>query len=191
MEGLIGIAFWLFIIIAIFGSQAKKKGAADTQKPAMAEKPAAAQQSAMPQRPAVVQKPAMAEKPMAVQKPAGYRRAAAAQKPAESRMAVTAGETRPNAIVEKAKSNAAAQAEDLTLQEIEASHGHAEHQEEEAVPHSRSCQTLEAGGKVTEAWDNLLGTTEDLMVKGYDGNLQFERDFVGEALDMLGHISEV
>ena len=33
--------------------------------------------------------------------------------------------------------------------------------------------------------ENLLGSVEDLMVKGYDGNLSFERDFVGEAMDMI------
>jgi hypothetical protein len=37
--------------------------------------------------------------------------------------------------------------------------------------------------------DNMLGSVEDLMVKGYDGNLCFERDFVGEGLDMISRFT--
>lgn len=38
--------------------------------------------------------------------------------------------------------------------------------------------------------DSILGTVSDLMAKGYSGNLSFERDFVGEAMDMLaGYLS--
>lgn len=31
----------------------------------------------------------------------------------------------------------------------------------------------------------ILGDVSDLMVKGYDGNMTFERDFLGEAMDMI------
>lgn len=34
---------------------------------------------------------------------------------------------------------------------------------------------------------DILGTITDLMVKGYEGNLCFERDFLGEAMDMISH----
>ena len=37
--------------------------------------------------------------------------------------------------------------------------------------------------------ENMLGNIEDLMIKGYDGNLCFERDFVGEGLDMISRFS--
>ena len=37
--------------------------------------------------------------------------------------------------------------------------------------------------------ENLLGTVEDLMVKGYEGHLCFERDFVGEAMDMINRFT--
>lgn len=37
--------------------------------------------------------------------------------------------------------------------------------------------------------ENMLGTIEDLMVKGYEGNLCFERDFVGEAMDMISRFT--
>lgn len=36
-----------------------------------------------------------------------------------------------------------------------------------------------------EDGEYLLGSVYDLMVKGYDGNLNFERDFIGEAMDMI------
>ena len=58
--------------------------------------------------------------------------------------------------------------------------------EKEARP-----QILErAAGNVAKYKENqtnesLLGNIEDLMVKGYDGELSFERDFVAEALDMI------
>jgi len=29
----------------------------------------------------------------------------------------------------------------------------------------------------------------DLMIKGYDGNLCFERDFVGEGMDMISRFT--
>ena len=32
---------------------------------------------------------------------------------------------------------------------------------------------------------STLGDVNDLIVKGYDGNMEFERDFIGEAMDML------
>ena len=34
-----------------------------------------------------------------------------------------------------------------------------------------------------------LGSTEDLIVKGYDGKLEYERDFVREGEDFLARIS--
>ena len=30
---------------------------------------------------------------------------------------------------------------------------------------------------------------EDLMIKGYDGKLPFERDFVGEGMDMISRFT--
>ena len=37
--------------------------------------------------------------------------------------------------------------------------------------------------------ESMLGSVEDLMVKGYDGNLCFERDFLGEAMDMISRFT--
>ena len=103
-------------------------------------------------------------------------------------MAKKAAENRNTTIVERAKSNTNKLREDETLKEIEQMHGHEEHHEEAAVAHSRNCQTLGEKG-TEEVSESLLGSTEDLIVKGYSGNLQFDRDFLGEASDMLSAIS--
>lgn len=87
-------------------------------------------------------------------------------------------------IVDRAKNNNARFGEDTTLQEIESLHGHSEHREPEAEMHSRNCQSMKNANSELMV-DSYLGTTEDLIVKGYSGTMQFERDFVGEGLDML------
>lgn len=67
---------------------------------------------------------------------------------------------------------------DVTLQTMEAEHHHSErvtpakhHNPEDVIP------------------ENVLGRVEDLMVKGYDGKLCFERDFVGEGNDMISRFT--
>lgn len=77
-------------------------------------------------------------------------------------------------ILERAKANAEEDKVDVTLETMEAEHNHSErvsaavhHHPEDIIP------------------ENVLGNIEDLMIKGYDGNLCFERDFVGEGLDMV------
>lgn len=85
----------------------------------------------------------------------------------------------------KAMANNARLAEDRALKEIEQMHGHKEKVEKQVVEHSRNCQTLVADTDTILASESILGSVDDLMVKGYSGNLQFERDFLAEAMDML------
>ena len=87
-------------------------------------------------------------------------------------------EARNTSILERAQKNTDADKEDVTLNTMEAEHRHSErvsaavhHHPEDVIPES------------------MLGSVEDLMVKGYDGNLCFERDFVGEALDMISRFT--
>lgn len=87
-------------------------------------------------------------------------------------------EERNTTILQRAKGNAAENKEDVTLNTMEEEHQHSErvsaavhHHPEDIIP------------------ENMLGTLEDLMVKGYDGNLCFERDFVGEAMDMISRFT--
>lgn len=87
-------------------------------------------------------------------------------------------EARNTTILQRAKTNTDADKVDVTLETMEAEHNHSErvapavhHHPEDSIPES------------------MLGSIEDLMVKGFDGNLCFERDFVGEAMDMISHFT--
>ena len=84
----------------------------------------------------------------------------------------------PQTILQRAKANAQEDKVDVTLQTMEAEHNHSErvsaavhHHPEDIMP------------------ENMLGNIEDLMIKGYDGNLCFERDFLGEAMDMISRFT--
>ena len=87
-------------------------------------------------------------------------------------------EARNTSILQRAKANAEEDKVDVTLETMEAEHNHSErvsvaehHHPEDIIP------------------ENMLGKIEDLMIKGYDGNLCFERDFVGEGLDMISRFT--
>lgn len=95
-------------------------------------------------------------------------------------------------IVQRAVKNNARFADDTTQKELEAMHGHSEAQQGLAQEHSRNCQTLHTkaadGAKIIEAeTQSMFGSVEDLIAMGYSGNLEFERDFLGEGLDMINN----
>lgn len=95
-------------------------------------------------------------------------------------------------IVQRAVKNNARFADDTTQKELEAMHGHSEAQQRMAQEHSRNCQTLHTkaadGAKIIEAeTQRMFGSVEDLIAMGYSGNLEFERDFLGEGLDMINN----
>ena len=95
----------------------------------------------------------------------------------------------PTNIVDRAKRNTNKYAEDTTLEQLEKEHKHSEREskaeaayvakerEEHRKLHTEPIPPVEE--------ESLLGSVQDLMIKGYDGNLSFERDFVGEAMDLL------
>lgn len=85
---------------------------------------------------------------------------------------------RTTTINERAKANTDAQKTDVTLETMEAEHNHSERVAPAVHHHPEDVMG-----------ESMLGTVEDLMVKGYDGNLCFERDFVGEGLDMISRFS--
>lgn len=90
-----------------------------------------------------------------------------------------------NSIVDRAKLNNAKLAEDETLKEIEVFHGHKETHASEKVQHDAACQALKHDDNAVLAEESLLGSIDDLMAKGYSGDLSFDRDFIGEAMDMI------
>ncbi len=81
-------------------------------------------------------------------------------------------------ILQRAKANAQEDKEDVTLRSLEELHGHSAHVGPAVHHHPED-----------EIPENMLGKIEDLMVKGYEGDLCFERDFVGEAMDMVAKFS--
>ena len=95
-------------------------------------------------------------------------------------------------IVQRAMKNNARFADDTTQKELETMHGHSEAQQSIKQEHSRNCQTLHTkaadGAKVIEAeTQSMFGSVWDLIAMGYSGNLEFERDFLGEGLDMINN----
>lgn len=102
---------------------------------------------------------------------------------------VAAKSAQPTNIVDRAKQNANKYTEDTTLEQLEKEHKHSEREskaeaayvakerEEHRKLHTEPIPLVEE--------ESLLGSVQDLMIKGYDGNLSFERDFVGEAMDLL------
>lgn len=95
-------------------------------------------------------------------------------------------------IVQRAVKNNARFADDTTQKELETMHGHSEAQQRIKQEHSRNCQTLHSkaadGAKIIEAeTQSMFGSVEDLIAMGYSGNLEFERDFLGEGLDMINN----
>lgn len=92
----------------------------------------------------------------------------------------------------ESRENNARFADDTTQKELETMHGHSEAQQKMAQEHSRNCQTLHTkaadGAKIIEAeTQSMFGSVEDLIAMGYSGNLEFERDFLGEGLDMINN----
>lgn len=101
-------------------------------------------------------------------------------------------------ILAKAQKNAKKYEKDTTLEQLEQEHKHSEQvkptmtkeehtRQKEAHPHDAA----HVSDVVSAESESILGTIEDLMVKGYDSNLSYERDFVGEAMDMIGRFSVV
>lgn len=96
-------------------------------------------------------------------------------------------------IVQRAKSNTKKYEADETLHELESEHKHSEKvsSAEAAYVAKDRAEHLKMHMEPTPSVEdeNLLGSIEDLMVKGYDGNLSFERDFLGEAMDMINRFT--
>lgn len=117
-------------------------------------------------------------------------RAQQAQRP-QMQQRVQPQQSNPD-IVQRAVKNNARFADDTTQKELETMHGHSEAQQRMAQEHSRNCQTLHTkaadGAKIIEAeTQSMFGSVEDLIAMGYSGNLEFERDFLGEGLDMINN----
>lgn len=157
------IIIWAIILGAIFYINKKSKNAGSKNTQPNKPRP---QQKQMQQRAQQAQRPQMQQR-------------------------VQPQQSNPD-IVQRAVKNNARFAEDTTQKELETMHGHSEAQQRMAQEHSRNCQTLHTkaadGAKIIEAeTQSMFGSVEDLIAMGYSGNLEFERDFLGEGLDMINN----
>ena len=136
------------------------------------------------------QQPQMQQRAQQAQRPQMQQRVQQAQRP-QMQQRVQPQQSNPD-IVQRAVKNNARFADDTTQKELETMHGHSEAQQKMAQEHSRNCQTLHTkaadGAKIIEAeTQSMFGSVEDLIAMGYSGNLEFERDFLGEGLDMINN----
>lgn len=99
-------------------------------------------------------------------------------RPAREQVQKSRMEANNTSILQRAKGNAAEDSEDAALRSLEESHGHSVHVAPAVHHHPED-----------EIPENMIGKIEDLMVKGYEVDLCFERDFVGEAMDMVSRFS--
>ena len=107
------------------------------------------------------------------------------QRLAESQLKSRQQQAENASIVERARQNNQRFQQDTTLAEIEKMHSHSEKQVSNPVEHSKICQSHDNNENVVEPAETMFGSVEDLMVKGYSGDLHFDRDFIGEAMDMI------
>lgn len=161
------VIIWAIILGAVFYINKKSKSAGNKNTQPNKPRP---QQKQMQQRAQQPQRPRMQQRVQPQQRPQ---------------------QSNPD-IVQRAVKNNARFADDTTQKELEAMHGHSEAQQRMAQEHSRNCQTLHTkaadGAKIIEAeTQSMFGSVEDLIAMGYSGNLEFERDFLGEGLDMINN----
>lgn len=168
------VIIWAIILGAVFyiNKKSKSAGSKNTQpnKPRPQQKQIQQIWNSMQQRAHQPQRPQMQQRVQPQQRPQ---------------------QSNPD-IVQRAVKNNARFADDTTQKELEAMHGHSEAQQRMAQEHSRNCQTLHTkaadGAKIIEAeTQSMFGSVEDLIAMGYSGNLEFERDFLGEGLDMINN----
>ena len=92
-------------------------------------------------------------------------------------------------IVVRAKINNDHFNEDDTLAEIEKMHGHKESEPPIRIEHEAVCMTHAADADAAFPQESIFGSAQDLIVKGYDGNMDFDRDFIAEAMEMINNCS--
>lgn len=75
--------------------------------------------------------------------------------------------------------------EEIVKDKAKAQHHHREHE-----MHSHEAELRNQPGLDDYDTYHLIDEVQDLIVKGYDGNLSFERDFLAEATDMLNAMTQ-
>ena len=204
-----GFLLWLVILCVIIGSnlsREKKKNQDRNlnrpQQPQMAQQQRmpqqqpqmARQQQRMPQQqPQMVpqqqrmpQQPQMArqQQSMPQQKMPEWLKNSGVYRPGTD----TVRKAQPDIVV-RAKINNDHFNEDDTLAEIEKMHGHKENEPPIRIEHEAVCMTHAADADAAFPQESIFGSAQDLIVKGYDGNMDFDRDFIAEAMEMINNCS--
>ncbi len=191
-----GFLLWLVILCVIIGSnlsrEKKKNQDRNLNRP---QQPQMAQQQRMPQ-----QQPQMArqQQRMPQQQPQMARQQQSMPQQKMPEWLKNSGVYRPGTdtvkkaqqdIVVRAKINNDHFNEDDTLAEIEKMHGHKENEPPIRIEHEAVCMTHAADADAAFPQESIFGSAQDLIVKGYDGNMDFDRDFIAEAMEMINNCS--
>lgn len=189
-----GFLLWFIILCVIIGSRVsrenKKNQNRNLNRP---PQPQMAQQQRMPQQPQMArqqqrmpQQPQMArqQQSMPQQKMPEWLKNAGVYRPGTD----TVRKAQPDIVV-RAKINNDHFNEDDTLAEIEKMHGHKESEPPIRIEHEAVCMTHAADADAAFPQKSIFGSAQDLIVKGYDGNMDFDRDFIAEAMEMINNCS--
>ncbi len=197
---------WLVILCVIIGSnlsrEKKKNQDRNLNRP---PQPQMAQQQRMPQQPQMARQQRMPQQTQMAQQqqrmPQQPQMARQQQSMPQQKMPEwlkNSGVYRPGTdtvrkaqpdIVARAKINNDHFNEDDTLAEIEKMHGHKENEPPIRIEHEAVCMTHAADADAAFPQESIFGSAQDLIVKGYDGNMDFDRDFIAEAMEMINNCS--
>ena len=189
-----GFLLWFIILCVIIGSRVsrenKKNQNRNLNRP---PQPQMAQQQRMPQQPQMARQqqrmpkqPQMArqQQSMPQQKMPEWLKNSGVYRPGTD----TVRKAQPDIVV-RAKINNDHFNEDDTLAEIEKMHGHKESEPPIRIEHEAVCMTHAADADAAFPQKSIFGSAQDLIVKGYDGNMDFDRDFIAEAMEMINNCS--
>lgn len=192
-----GFLLWVVILFVIIGSKISRENKKNqnrnlnrSQQPQMPQQPQMArQQQRMPQQPQMARQQRMPQKPrqqqsMPQHKMPEWLKNSGVYRPGND----TAKKTQPD-IVARAKINNDHFNEDDTLAEIEKMHGHKENEPPIRIEHEAVCMTHVVDADASYPQESIFGSAQDLIVKGYDGNMDFDRDFIAEAMEMINNCS--
>ena len=184
---------WLAIIIFAVVKAVNKSKEAKTRQTPIPNRPANYRQPVQNQRPAVTQ-----------QRPLTQARQTTQQRPVQQRPTQQRPVQSTNSILEKAKKHAENQFSDDTgsvtgpsalgsiqtgdaimVDKAKARHIHSEHE------NAHETELRNQPGVDDFDTYHLIDEINDLIVKGYSGSLEFERDFIAEGVEMLNRSLEL
>ena len=182
-----GFLLWFIILCVIIGSRVSRENKKNQNRnlnrppqPQMSQQPQMAQQQRMPQQPQMARQ----QQSRPQQKMPEWLKNSGVYRPGTD----TVRKAQPDIVV-RAKINNDHFNEDDTLAEIEKMHGHKESEPPIRIEHEAVCMTHAADADAAFPQKSIFGSAQDLIVKGYDGNMDFDRDFIAEAMEMINNCS--